>query len=137
MFKLEMRVRDYECDLQGVVNNSVYQNYLEHARHEFLLSKQINFPDLASRGIDLMVLRAEVDYKSPLKPHDDFYVTVDVEREGRIKIVFLQNIYRKEDGQLMIAAKTYGAAIQGGKPMRGLKDLEVLFQDEFTHSISM
>ncbi|NSW95739.1 MAG: acyl-CoA thioesterase, partial [Bacteroidales bacterium] len=35
-FRLEFTVRDYECDLQGVVNNANYQHYLEHARHEYL-----------------------------------------------------------------------------------------------------
>jgi len=28
-FKVDFEVRDYECDLQGIVNNAVYQNYLE------------------------------------------------------------------------------------------------------------
>ncbi|MCP4188209.1 MAG: acyl-CoA thioesterase, partial [Gammaproteobacteria bacterium] len=44
--QLEFKVRDYECDMQAVVNNGVYQNYLEHARHDFLHSKGINFAEL-------------------------------------------------------------------------------------------
>ena len=52
-FTVEFTVRDYECDLQGVVNNANYQHYLEHARHEFLISKGISFVELHEEGIDL------------------------------------------------------------------------------------
>ena len=51
-FTLELAVRDYECDLQGVVNNAVYQNYLEHARHEYLKSIGIDFAALTAQGIE-------------------------------------------------------------------------------------
>jgi len=49
IYQLEFKVRDYECDLQGIVNNSVYQNYLEHTRHEFLLDNNVSF-DLLQTG---------------------------------------------------------------------------------------
>ena len=32
IYELKMKVRDYECDLQGIVNNANYQHYLEHTR---------------------------------------------------------------------------------------------------------
>lgn len=129
MFKFNMKVRDYECDLQGVVNNSVYQNYLEHARHEFLLAKQINFSELAAQGIDLMVMRLEIDYKSPLRPQDDFYVKVRMIREGRIKVVFLQEIYKLNE-TLIVSAKTYGVTVKAGKPVKLLPELLVLVEEE-------
>ena len=44
--ELEMKVRDYECDLQGIVNNANYQHYLEHTRHEFLTSVGVSFAAL-------------------------------------------------------------------------------------------
>ena len=28
IYELEMKVRDYECDLQGIVNNANYQHYI-------------------------------------------------------------------------------------------------------------
>ena len=43
IFELEMQVRDYECDMEGIVNNAIYQHYLEHTRHEFLASSGISF----------------------------------------------------------------------------------------------
>jgi len=59
IYELEFKVRDYECDLQGIVNNSVYQNYLEHTRHEFLLENNLSFDKLHQQGIDAVVARIE------------------------------------------------------------------------------
>lgn len=42
-YKLDFEVRDYECDMSNIVNNSVYLNYLEHTRHKFLKSMGIDF----------------------------------------------------------------------------------------------
>lgn len=117
IFTLDFKVRDYECDMQGIVNNSVYQNYLEHARHEFLLSKGIDFAELARQKINLVVLRAELDYKLPLVSGDEFYVDVSVEQSSRVRFDFLQNIYRKRDQKLMLAAKITGTSLnERGRP---------------------
>jgi len=79
IFEVEFIVRDYECDLQAVVNNANYQHYLEHARHEYLISKGINFVELHNEGTDLIVTRVEIDYKYPLRSRDRFNVKVEIE----------------------------------------------------------
>ena len=38
IFETRMEVRDYECDIQGIVNNANYLHYTEHTRHRFLRS---------------------------------------------------------------------------------------------------
>ncbi len=117
MFILTMRVRDYECDIQGVVNNSVYQNYLEHARHEFLLANNVNFAEITAQGINLVVMRAELDYKTSLRPQDDFYITVECVRESRLKFAFIQHIYRSSDDKLVLQAKITGTGVNAkGRP---------------------
>jgi acyl-CoA thioester hydrolase len=112
-----MSVRDYECDLQGIVNNAVYLNYLEHARHEFLLANQVNFVELSKQGIDLVVIKAELEYKKSLRPADKFYITVQVVRQGRLKMQFLQNVFA-DDNTLIVAAITTGVATKNGRPVK-------------------
>jgi acyl-CoA thioester hydrolase len=68
--KLEFEVRDYECDLSGIVNNAVYQNYLEHARQVFLKKQGIDFAELERRGITLVVIRIQMDFLYPLRSGD-------------------------------------------------------------------
>lgn len=116
-FKLELSVRDYECDLQGIVNNAVYQNYLEHARHEYLKSVGIDFAALTQKGTNLVVIRAELDYKFPLKSGDKFMVGVNFVRESRLKFAFYQDIYRLPDVTLIMKAKVIGTSLnQKGRP---------------------
>ncbi len=100
-FELKMKVRDYECDLQGVVNNSVYQNYLEHTRHEYLNAIGLNFAELFNRGIVAMVARVDIQYKQALKSGDEFVSKLYMIQEG-IKYLFYQDIYRVSDNKLCI-----------------------------------
>jgi acyl-CoA thioester hydrolase len=115
-FSLAFDVRDYECDLQGIVNNAVYQNYLEHARHQYLKSVGIDFAFLHEEGLDPIVYRIEIDYKKSLKSGDQFLVTSTVEREGNIKFVFHQQIYKNET-ELVLKAKVIAVFTSNGKPI--------------------
>lgn len=117
VFSLEFAVRDYECDLQGVVNNANYQHYLEHARHEFLLSKGISFYKLHEEGTDLIVTKVEIEYKFPLRSRDRFVIRTSLRREGNIRIVFIQDIYRIPDEKLIVKALITGVATRRGKPV--------------------
>lgn len=116
-FQLELQVRDYECDLQGIVNNAVYQNYLEHCRHKFLNSVGLDFAELHQQGIDAVVIRAELDYKFPLRPGDDFIIHLKMTRNGRLRIVFNQQIIRKTDGQLLVNAKITTVLTRNNRPV--------------------
>lgn len=117
LYTVDFRVRDYECDLQGVVNNANYQHYLEHARHEFLISRGISFSGLHDQGLDLIVVKVEIEYKYPLRSCDDFRVTVNLAKEGNVRIVFYQEIFRKEDNKLIVKGRVTAAATKNGRPV--------------------
>jgi acyl-CoA thioester hydrolase len=116
-YNLRFIVRDYECDLQGVVNNANYQHYLEHARHEFLISKGVSFVELHDEGTDLIITKVEIEYKYPLKSRDEFFVTVNLQREGNARILFIQDIYRLPDLKLIAKSKVTVVATKKGKPV--------------------
>lgn len=116
-YELEMEVRDYECDLQGIVNNAVYQNYLEHCRHKFLQFSGIDFVQLHNDGIDAVVIRAEIDYKFPLRPGDIFVVRLKLGRHGNLRIIFDQQIFRKNDNVLMVNARITAVLTRNGRPL--------------------
>lgn len=116
-FKVELSVRDYECDLQGIVNNGVYFNYLEHARHEFLLANGVDFAKLAEDKINLVMIRAEMNFKDSLKPGDRFVVEVEPTRLSRLKFGFLQRVVRMSDEKVMLDALIVGTSVnEQGRP---------------------
>lgn len=118
VFEIEMKVRDYECDLQGVVNNSNYQHYMEHARHEFLETTGTSFSALHDQGIDVMVARVDISYKHPLRGSDRFIVKVAYEREG-VKLVFFEDIYKLPEQTLCAKGRIEAICLQNGKLTRG------------------
>ncbi|MBE9397037.1 acyl-CoA thioesterase [Pontibacterium sp. N1Y112] len=116
-FRLELKVRDYELDMQGIVNNGVYFNYLEHARHEFLLDKGVDFAALAEQGIHLVVIRSELDYKASLKSGDRFVIEVEAERLSKVKFGFRQRVIRLSDEKVCVEGLVIGTALnERGRP---------------------
>lgn len=130
IFELPFKVRDYECDLQGIVNNAVYQNYLEHTRHEFLNKVGLNFTQMHNDGIDAVVIRIEIDYKFPLKSGDEFVCKLSTGREGNLKFLFFQDIYRISDNKLIIKAKVTAVCVNAktGRPVAPPQLVEVFDQ---------
>lgn len=114
IYELRMKVRDYECDLQGIVNNANYQHYMEHTRHEFLLSTGISFARLHEEGTDAVVARLNMQFKTPLRSGDEFVCRLNVRKEG-IKYVFQQDIYRLPDERLSLRARVDTVCITNGK----------------------
>ena len=110
IFKLTDKVRDYECDLQGVVNNSNYQHYMEHTRHEFLESLGENFGAMHEKGIDAFVARVDIQFKNSS--------CLNVYKKG-VKLVFEQDIYRESDGALATKGAVESVVVENGKLTRG------------------
>ena len=117
-FTHEMKVRDYECDLQGIVNNANYQHYMEHSRHELLSKLGVNFGKLHEDGIDAMVAKITIEYKIPLRSGDKLVVGINLERKGP-KIIFYQDIYRLSDGKLCTKGIVETICVENGRLTRG------------------
>ena len=121
-YELTLKVRDYECDLQGIVDNANYQHYLEHARHEFLLSLGISFAKLHEQGIDPVVARINMAFKTPLKSGDQYTCCLNLKKEG-IKYVFYQDIFRTADRKLVVKAVVETVFLVNGR-LTDYKDFE-------------
>ena len=115
-FRVELNVRDYECDLQGIVNNAEYFHYFEHARHVFCLSARVDFAGLHQRGVDLVVTRAEVDYLVPLRSRDRFLVTAQIERVSVLRWAFVQQMLRQPDDAVAATGRFLVTSLANGRP---------------------
>jgi acyl-CoA thioester hydrolase len=117
VFHYDFEVRDYECDLQGIVNNAVYQNYLEHARHVFLKSAGLDFAELSTQGVNLVVVRIELDYLFPLRSGDRFRVSVETEPVSRLRFAINQQIHRLPDEKPILRGRIIASGIDNrGRP---------------------
>ena len=125
--EIKMKVRDYECDLQGIVNNANYQHYTEHARHEYLHTLGVSFSDLHQRGIDVMVARITLNYKVPLHSGDEFVVKSRVKKEG-VKYIFNQDIIRLSDEHLACRVEVVIVAVVDGELVAECPELDCLLQ---------
>jgi len=109
-----MLVRDYECDIEGIVNNANYLHYTEHTRHLFLKECGLSFAEMHRKGVDAVVARMNLQYKVPLRCDDELISRMGLTKDG-IKYVFQHDIYRASDEQLCFRGKVELVCLINGR----------------------
>ena len=120
-----MAVRDYECDIEGIVNNANYLHYCEHTRHLFLKQCGLSFAEMHEKGVDAVVARMTMQFKTPLRPDDEFVSRPRLTKEG-IKYVFHHDLYRSADEKLCFRAQVELVCIVNGR-LSGSEDYDRAF----------
>ena len=109
-----MEVRDYECDIEGIVNNANYLHYTEHTRHLFLRSLGVSFAKMHEQGVDAVVARMTLQYKTPLRCDDHFIARLALEKKG-LRYIFHHDIYRKGDEKLCLKSDVEIVCLVNGR----------------------
>ena len=115
--KCNVKVRSYECDSYGHVNNANYLNYLEFARYELLKDVGFDYVAMTKAGYGVYVARVEIDYKKPAITDDELLINSWPVKKGAVSGVIAQQIWRGED--LLIDAKVTWAFVDAnGMPTK-------------------
>lgn len=125
IFETTMQVRDYECDIEGIVNNANYLHYCEHTRHLFLKQCGLSFAEMHEKGVDAVVARMSMQFKTPLRPDDEFLSRLRLTKEG-IKYVFHHDLFRASDEKLCFRAQVELVCIVNGR-LSGSEDYDRAF----------
>lgn len=104
MTETRLKVRTYECDSFGHVNNAVYLNYLECGRMDVLEAGGYTLAALKAQGVIIVVRRIEIDYKASLKEAETVVVRTFLKAHTRMKGVFGQEILRESDRVVAVKA---------------------------------
>ena len=125
VFETRMQVRDYECDIEGIVNNANYLHYCEHTRHLFMQQGGLSFAEMHEKGVDAVLARMTMQFKMPLRPDDEFVSRLRLTKEG-IKYVFHHDISRVSDDRLCFRAQAELVCIVNGR-LSGSEDYDRAF----------
>ncbi len=130
-----VRVRTYELDSFGHVNNSVYLNYLEEARSEFLKQVGLHFHDFARLNVHLVIIEARIRYVSPARYGDEIEIRGAFTDVRPASLTITYTLIEAASGRLVATAETRGAFVDAktGRPTR----VPPAFRDAFSRAASV
>lgn len=112
-----LRVRFCETDLMGIVHHATYLVYFEAGRVEWLRRRGITYADWTTRGVQVPVASAEVQYRAPSRFDDLLAIETTLTKVRAVSLDYTYRITR--DATLVAEGFTRLACIDGdGKLLR-------------------
>jgi len=108
----EVTVMFYDTDCAGVVHNIAYLRFIEEART--LMAEKMGMPlrQMVETGLYPVVLRTEIDYRSPGKVGERLHVRGGVSELGRVRFWVDFEVVRPEDGTVLVSCRQSLALIR-------------------------
>jgi acyl-CoA thioester hydrolase len=125
-FEMTVPVLPDDIDEQNHVNNAVYLRWVQDvavAHWQAIASPE------AQEAIGWVVLRHEIDYKTPATLRDEIALRTWVDKATRLTFERFTEIRRKNDGQLLSKARTLWCPINAltGRPTRVSEEVRAQF----------
>ena len=119
-FSVQWRVRSYELDQNGHVNNAVYLNWAEEIATEHAEAAGYGRDWAAARGGGWLIRRSEVTHHRPALYGDEVEVSVRVESVHGVRAVRRTWIRRAGNGELLAEVRTEWVWVRAsdGRPAR-------------------
>ncbi len=116
---MEIRIYYEDTDCGGVVYYANYLKYFERARTDYLEQRGLSVAQLMKEGTVFMVVRAELEYKSPARLGETLVIDTVLSESGKASFVFSHVIKEKSNGHVVVeGSATLVAATPEGKVKR-------------------
>ncbi len=104
--EVSINVRFSDTDAMGVVWHGNYLRFLEDAREAFGIKYGLTYLDMYNNGYFTPIVKADIDYKSPVYYGEKAKVVATLIQSPAAKIVFEYKIINETTGAICAVGKT-------------------------------